>query len=68
MWAERMQQIVVLHQFYGMLCRDLMLFHEFMDLQVYFSEFSGHSSLPPGRVCLMLQSSPSLSRVPLVFG
>ena len=59
--------VVVSHQFYGMLRRDLMLFHEVVDPRVSFVNFPGLSSPPPGGVFSLLQGLSSFSKVSLVF-
>ena len=61
--------IVISHQFNGVVCRDVVLFHEICDLRVWFDLPSGLHGFPPGEaVSLGGSSSFSFPWISLVFG
>ena len=62
--------IVVSHQFDGVLCRDLMLFHEVSNPQVCLDLPSGFRGFPPGEAISLRRGPPSspLSGVSSMFG
>ena len=61
--------VIVSHQFYSVLHRDFVLFHEVANLRVYLVDFSGFHVSPPGGMSSLQEfPSSSFSRVFFMFG